>query len=128
MVRIACRDVEHAIGSEQQPTAVVVQSGRQIVQEDRYLLTLCRYIALNPVRSGLTARPEEWLWSSYAAIAGLRPGTPDNAPIVGPGGLEGLVLASGHFRNGILLAPLTAQGVVAVALRRVGTRHGARWW
>ena len=47
------------------------------------------------------------------AIAGLRPGTPDNAPIVGPGGLEGLVLASGHFRNGILLAPLTAQGVVA---------------
>jgi putative transposase len=45
----------------------------QIVQEDRYLMTLCRYIALNPVRSGLTARPEEWLWSSYAAIAGLRP-------------------------------------------------------
>ena len=44
----------------------------QIVQENRYLLTLCRYIALNPVRSGLTARPEEWLWSSYAAIAGLR--------------------------------------------------------
>jgi glycine oxidase len=40
---------------------------------------------------------------------GLRPGSPDNLPIVGPGELEGLVWASGHYRNGILLAPLTAQ-------------------
>jgi glycine oxidase len=45
--------------------------------------------------------------------AGLRPGTPDNAPIVGEGALEGLVLATGHFRNGILLAPLTAEMVAA---------------
>ena len=45
----------------------------QIVQEDKYGLTLCRYIALNPVRAGLTARPEDWTWSSYAAIIGLRP-------------------------------------------------------
>ena len=42
------------------------------------------------------------------AIAGLRPGTPDNLPLVGPGAIEGLVLATGHYRNGILLAPLTA--------------------
>lgn len=47
-------------------------------------------------------------------VAGLRPGTPDNAPIVGRGALDGLVLATGHFRNGLLLAPLTAQGIVAV--------------
>jgi glycine oxidase len=45
------------------------------------------------------------------AIAGLRPGTPDNLPIVGPGAIDGLVLATGHFRNGILLAPLAAQAV-----------------
>jgi glycine oxidase len=45
------------------------------------------------------------------AVAGLRPGTPDNAPIVGPGAIEGLVLATGHFRNGVLLAPLTARAV-----------------
>jgi glycine oxidase len=45
------------------------------------------------------------------AIAGLRPGTPDNLPLVGPGAIEGLVLATGHFRNGILLAPLAAQAV-----------------
>jgi glycine oxidase len=45
------------------------------------------------------------------AIAGLRPGTPNNLPIVGPGVIDGLVLATGHYRNGILLAPLAAQTV-----------------
>jgi len=47
------------------------------------------------------------------AIAGLRPGTPDNLPIVGRGPVDGLVLATGHFRNGILLTPLTAAAVAA---------------
>jgi glycine oxidase len=46
-------------------------------------------------------------------IAGLRPGTPDNLPIVGRGAVDGLVLATGHFRSGILLAPLTADTVAA---------------
>ncbi|HMI80232.1 MAG TPA: FAD-dependent oxidoreductase, partial [Solirubrobacterales bacterium] len=45
------------------------------------------------------------------ATAGLRPGTPDNLPVVGPGAIEGLVLATGHFRNGILLAPLAAETI-----------------
>jgi glycine oxidase len=52
------------------------------------------------------------------ATAGLRPGTPDNMPAVGPGSLDGLILATGHFRNGILLAPLAAAAVVE-ALERV---------
>ena len=43
---------------------------------------------------------------------GLRPGTPDNVPAVGPGARDGLVWATGHFRNGILLAPLTAELVL----------------
>jgi len=43
--------------------------------------------------------------------AGLRPGTPDNAPLIGPTALPGLVLATGHYRNGILLAPVTADAV-----------------
>ncbi|MGN6791936.1 MAG: glycine oxidase ThiO [Streptosporangiaceae bacterium] len=42
------------------------------------------------------------------AVAGLRPGTPDNAPVIGPSQLPGLVLATGHFRAGVLLAPVTA--------------------
>jgi glycine oxidase len=41
--------------------------------------------------------------------AGLRPATPDNAPVVGPGALAGLHWATGHYRHGILLAPITAR-------------------
>ena len=40
---------------------------------------------------------------------GLRPGSPDNAPADRPGRAGGLILATGHHRNGILLAPLTAE-------------------
>ncbi len=45
--------------------------------------------------------------------AGLRPGTPDNGPIVGGCGVEGLLLATGHYRNGILMSPVTADAIVA---------------
>jgi len=45
--------------------------------------------------------------------AGLRPGTPDNAPVLGPGALAGLQWAAGHFRHGILLAPVTADLLAA---------------
>jgi glycine oxidase len=44
---------------------------------------------------------------------GLRPATPDNAPAIGPGALAGLHWATGHFRHGILLTPITAQIVLA---------------
>lgn len=45
----------------------------QIVQREGYLLTLCRYVPMNPVRGRLVERPESWEWSSYAATIGLRP-------------------------------------------------------
>ncbi len=41
--------------------------------------------------------------------SGLRPGTPDQLPIIGPTDIEGLMIATGHYRNGILLAPVTAK-------------------
>ena len=41
--------------------------------------------------------------------AGLRPDTPDHLPILGPTDQEGLLIATGHFRSGILLTPITAQ-------------------
>ena len=41
--------------------------------------------------------------------SGLRPDTSDHLPILGSTGVDGLVLATGHFRNGILLAPVTAE-------------------
>jgi glycine oxidase len=46
-------------------------------------------------------------------IAGLRPATPDNAPAIGPSAIPGLHWAVGHYRNGILLAPITAEIIVA---------------
>jgi glycine oxidase len=49
--------------------------------------------------------------SFTGARAGFRPGTPDNLPIVGPAPTPGLVLATGHYRNGVLLAPLTGVAV-----------------
>jgi glycine oxidase len=48
------------------------------------------------------------------AAVGLRPGTPDNLPLIGASGLEGLIWATGHYRNGILLAPLTADAVAGL--------------
>lgn len=47
-----------------------------------------------------------------ATLAGLRPGTPDNGPLIGWTGIEGLLAATGHYRNGILLTPITAQAAV----------------
>ena len=46
------------------------------------------------------------------AVASLRPGTPDDGPLIGE--WEGLLVACGHFRNGILLAPVTADAVAAL--------------
>jgi REP element-mobilizing transposase RayT len=45
----------------------------QIVQHDRYLLNLIRYIALNPVRAGLVTAPDLWPWGTYRCTAGLAP-------------------------------------------------------
>jgi len=55
-----------------------------------------------------------------SAWAGLRPATPDHLPLVGTlPGVEGLVLAAGHFRNGVLLAPITAQLVADLVRGKV---------
>ncbi|MDT0435284.1 glycine oxidase ThiO [Streptomyces sp. NPDC005840] len=44
-------------------------------------------------------------------LAGLRPCSPDNAPLLGPTGLDGLLLATGHHRNGVLLTPVTGDAL-----------------
>ncbi len=50
------------------------------------------------------------------ATAGLRPGSPDNAPLIGAGDAEGLLIATGHFRNGVLQAPATADCITALLM------------
>jgi glycine oxidase len=52
---------------------------------------------------GLASAPITQSW------AGLRPGTPDDLPIIGPTDMRHVFVATGHFRNGILLAPITAR-------------------
>lgn len=47
-------------------------------------------------------------------LAGLRPGTPDNRPIIGRASMEGLLFAAGHHRHGVLLAPVTADAIAAL--------------
>lgn len=44
----------------------------------------------------------------------MRPGSPDNAPIIGRTAIDDLFVATGHYRNGVLLTPVTADGVAAV--------------
>jgi glycine oxidase len=48
------------------------------------------------------------------AAAGLRPATPDNLPRIGPSPVEGLLWATGHFRNGILMAPHAAEAIAGL--------------
>jgi glycine oxidase len=59
---------------------------------------------------GVEELPIDELW------VGFRPGSRDDAPILGPCALEGLVLATGHHRNGILQTPVTADGVAHLVL------------
>ncbi len=61
------------------------------------------FSAVQELAPGLAASEVVETWS------GLRPDTPDHLPLLGPGELEGLIFATGHYRNGILLAPITAK-------------------
>jgi glycine oxidase len=54
---------------------------------------------------GLADAPVIDSWSNF------RPFTEDHLPVLGPTAVRGLVLATGHYRNGILLAPVTAQAI-----------------
>jgi glycine oxidase len=59
------------------------------------------------------------------AIAGLRPGSPDNRPMIGAAdGINGLFIATGHYRNGVLLAPMTAD---LIADEITGAGSAAVW-
>ncbi len=73
------------------------------------------------LREAYRALPEIAELELIEAIAGLRPATPDNLPLIGAGAIDGLMLACGHFRNGILLAPLTAK---RIADNLVAAREG----
>lgn len=83
--------------------ATMEEAGFDTSVSDRTITRLCA--AASHLVPGVAAATVIGSW------AGLRPGTPDNLPIIGPGTISGLVWATGHHRNGILLAPLTALAV-----------------
>jgi glycine oxidase len=63
------------------------------------------------LRAALELLPDVAELELAETVVGLRPGSPDNAPMLGPAGPEGLVVATGHHRNGILLTPVTADAI-----------------
>ena len=63
------------------------------------------------LRAAIELLPDTAELELLETVVGLRPGSPDNAPMLGPAGPQGLVVATGHYRNGILLTPVTADAV-----------------
>jgi glycine oxidase len=63
------------------------------------------------LRAALKAAPGLGGFTVTESWAGLRPGSPDGLPFLGPTPVDGFFVASGHYRNGILLAPATATGL-----------------
>ena len=63
------------------------------------------------LRAAMELLPDVAELELLETVVGLRPGSPDNAPILGPAAAEGLVVATGHYRNGILLTPVTADTI-----------------
>ena len=69
------------------------------------------------LQAALNLAPEVESATFTRAWAGLRPGTPDELPILGETSLKGYFVATGHYRDGILLAPVTAQVMTSLILR-----------
>lgn len=86
--RVICGTTVERVGFDKRVTAAGLQG------------VLGQALALCPSLADATV-VESW--------AGLRPWTPDGLPLLGRGALDGLLLASGHYRNGVLLAPITAR-------------------
>lgn len=83
------------------------------VEEQGFDTTVTAQGVLELLESAREVLPDVGELELVRARVGLRPGTPDNLPLVGPGPEPGLLLATGHHRNGVLLAPLTARLVAA---------------
>ena len=78
------------------------------VEEMGYDVTVRAGAVYELLRDAHVAVPGVAELTLVESIAGLRPGSPDNAPILGPTAVAGLFVATGHHRNGVLLTPVTA--------------------
>jgi glycine oxidase len=98
--------------------AVPRSDGRLIVgatvEERGFDLTVRAGGVYELLREAYRALPDVAELELAEALAGLRPGSPDNAPLIGATAVEGLLIATGHYRNGILLTPATAESIAAL--------------
>ncbi|GAC1572292.1 MAG: glycine oxidase ThiO [Candidatus Dormibacteria bacterium] len=84
------------------------------VEERGFDTTVTAGAAYELLRDARELIPEVTELELVEASAGLRPGSPDNAPMIGESSLPGLLIATGHYRNGVLLAPVTADVITAM--------------
>ncbi len=84
------------------------------VEERGFDVQVTAGAVLELLREAYRALPDIAELELVETRVGLRPGTPDNAPLIGPAALDGLLIATGHYRNGILMAPLTAEAIAAM--------------
>lgn len=99
---IHTRDVYIAPKTRWTLIGATVERGRADTDVDRAAISRLRAQAAE-LSSHLGAAPEVSAW------AGVRPGTPDDAPLIGETAIPGVAAALGHYRNGVLLAPATAE-------------------
>ena len=98
--------------------AVPREDGRLVVgatvEEQGFDVSVTAGGVLELLRRAYDALPGISELELVEARAGLRPAAPDNGPVVGETDVPGLVWATGHWRNGILLAPITGEAVAAL--------------
>jgi len=81
------------------------------VEEQGFDMTMTAGAVHDLLRAALELLPDAAELELAETVVGLRPGSPDNAPMLGPADPDGLVVATGHYRNGILLTPVTADAI-----------------
>jgi glycine oxidase len=112
-----CPAVRHVVRA---PDAYLVpkSDGRLVIgatqEEVGYDTSVTAGGLLDLLRGAWEAVPGIYELPVLETWAGLRPGSRDNAPILGPTAVEGLFVATGHFRHGILLLPVTVREMCRV--------------
>jgi glycine oxidase len=101
---------EHVYVVPRQNGEVVVGA---TVEERGFDVTVTAGAVHELLREGYRVLPELAELELVDVSAGLRPGSPDNGPLIGEWE-DGVLVATGHFRNGILLAPVTAETIAAL--------------
>lgn len=89
-----------------------------LVDREAYMLEVCRYVELNPVRAGMVAAPSDWPWSSYRAHTGQSKG----AQWLDTPGLHGYLLGEAA------LAPADVQRAQVLYAELVAAGHGMKFW